>query len=457
MSTVPESHVNEITLTRPPCGNEVPYVHYVAADKIGIQNSVFGKYHARLIKTHVVHHLRDFAMLGDGFNFEVFPIGYPTSAADIAAGNYILQLHLPQYGVIATSVSEPIPIENITGGSGFTPFTIFASVNFQLNHPDYPLDSLITLDMRWKMPAPGYPYWQCLTPQTLYGVDHVVCSHINNPNSTRTIRFVNPNGEPDFVNVDISLVGGRQYRFDIVGLHNPILFAPDIYDEESARATYGGNFNVDFSGSSGSSGSFTFFPGSSDGDLNLLLNKKPFFVHRNDELLCSFEFGSFCLKEYDFLDPLKNYQRLLLDIRSDSAIKEVEFVFHFPQAVCADGEYPDGFAVLYESDQGTLPNPPRVVEVEIDDNICLDSDATDGIEYTHEFIDYEWLFQHHGKNVVTAHIRDGFDIDSGVSCVESPFDNSYQVIVQAPLGSFGVDFRVVAEHAVQIHRYFLNL
>ena len=38
-------------------------------------------------------------------NAEVFPIGYPTSAEDIAAGNFTLQLHSEEYGVMQSSMS----------------------------------------------------------------------------------------------------------------------------------------------------------------------------------------------------------------------------------------------------------------------------------------------------------------------------------------------------------------
>ena len=245
---------HEITLTRPACGNEVPYSHYVAVDKIGVENSAFGKYHARLIKTQVVHH-------------------------------------------------------------------------------------------------------------------------------------------------------------------------PLVHD---------GGLTTHSSG---------------DLKLDLLVNGKPFFVHRDDELLCSFESDISDLEKYafDFWHPRKNYQQVLLDVRSDSAIKEVAFDFHFPNDVCANGEYPDGFAVLYESDQGKLPDLPHVTDI-------IDTPGIDIWDVPED----ELLLQQ-GKNVVTVHVQDEFEIDCGVSGVESPFDNSYQIIVQAPLGSFGVDVRIVSEHAVQIHRYWLNL
>ena len=323
--SVAQDVYREITLTRPACGNEVPYAHYVATDKIGEQNSVFGKYHARLIKTHVVYHPHGFSSLSDA--------GKGSGSDDIFnCGRWRVD------GVCAGETTEDNPCAVI----------------------EWMVDGVCAGD------TCGCEQWKVSSPS------------------------------------------------EITSGYSP---GESTYEDSLAF----------------------------DEKLRLLVGGKPFFVHLDDELLCSFELDTLCLEECDFLHPQKNYQRVLLDVRSDSAINEVAYNFHFPNDVCAEGEYPDGFAVLYESNQGKLPNLPQVIEIEVADT--PDVDMLDVPE--------ELLLQ--GKNIVTVQVQEEIDIDCCVSGVESPFDNSYQIIVQAPLGSFGIDMRVMSEHAVQIHRYWLTL
>jgi len=163
----------------------------------------------------------------------VFPMGYPTSAANIAAGNFTLQLHIEEDGIVGASISGlTVPIGNITTGS--TAFTITAPVEFSMTS-----GQTIVQDMTWKMPAPGYPYWQ----YTGHTGSSSVFTHIMD-NSTRTAKFVKPDGTPDDVITGVSLTGGRAYHIHVSYQSEPIVFEPDNWNYDSAQATYDVIFNV---------------------------------------------------------------------------------------------------------------------------------------------------------------------------------------------------------------------
>jgi hypothetical protein len=287
---------------------------------------------------------------------------------------------------------------------------------------------------------------------------------------------------------------------------------------------------------------------------------KPYFVYRNGSLICSSESPGECdLSQGDLIHAHqhKDYQRLLLDVRSDSAIEEVEFNFKFPNAdnyigkypttTAKFGEYPDGFAVLYESDMGVLPNPPLsfdagILDVfgfsdtaccvlekrglarvsseidlsEIDSgpeiiyplcaNVCNTLNICDltecnlkctvcvqdslavvdifasfpcvqdtlVVESIGEMLSFQTLSACVSESLAVdmlavdggglslhcaeaiVQLQERCEISSNVPGVKSSLDDSYQIIVQSPVGSFGMDTRVVSEHAVQIHRYWFD-
>jgi hypothetical protein len=172
----------------------------------------------------------------------------------------------------------------------------------------------------------------------------------------------------------------------------------------------------------------------------------------------------------------EDYQQVLLEIRADSAIDDVDLHFIFPDSNNYVGEkpgtatklgtYPDGFAELYNTKLGALPDVPKTVIAQYSDAIFVNDGlfieiGRDESQIGNEAIDPDneekiQVDEVKPRREVCAVVHDKIMANTPMPGVKSMHDSIFTSIVQLPVGPWGLDVRVKSEHTTQIQRYWFD-